>query len=182
MRRTSPRFGYGTRYRLALHSSGCQGARKSNTFFFSAAPSFSLACSSERLGNLDYGEPIGKEFRGRIEAKFFAHYLKDGRDSISKTRPASRPGRIRGSIIRTFRPRNRGQQPLSSRARPAELERVDDRSAHQRTSAIPPIRFLTGIGPSSPRTARLAVVQLADRRSALCHRTARMWPCGSCRC
>ena len=28
-------------------------------------------------GNLDYGEPIGKEFRAQIEAKFFAHYLKD---------------------------------------------------------------------------------------------------------
>ncbi|MDR3752406.1 MAG: CocE/NonD family hydrolase [Terracidiphilus sp.] len=29
------------------------------------------------LGNLDYGEPIGTEFRSRIEARFFAHYLKD---------------------------------------------------------------------------------------------------------
>ena len=33
--------------------------------------------SSGRLGNLNYGEPIGTEFRGQIEAKFFAHYLKD---------------------------------------------------------------------------------------------------------
>jgi hypothetical protein len=33
--------------------------------------------SSPRLGNLEYGEPIGTEFRSRIEAKFFAHYLKD---------------------------------------------------------------------------------------------------------
>ncbi len=33
--------------------------------------------SSRYLGNLNYGEPIGKEFRERIEAKFFAHYLKD---------------------------------------------------------------------------------------------------------
>jgi len=33
--------------------------------------------SSRRLGNLDYTEPIGKEFRTRIEARFFAHYLKD---------------------------------------------------------------------------------------------------------
>ncbi|MGO8757788.1 MAG: CocE/NonD family hydrolase [Terracidiphilus sp.] len=32
--------------------------------------------SSRRLGNLDFGEPIGAEFRKRIEAKFFAHYLK----------------------------------------------------------------------------------------------------------
>ena len=33
--------------------------------------------SSRHLGNLDYGEPIGNEFRAQIEAKFFAHYLKD---------------------------------------------------------------------------------------------------------
>ncbi len=33
--------------------------------------------SSRYLGNLDYGEPIGTEFRARIEAKFFEHYLKD---------------------------------------------------------------------------------------------------------
>src|SRR5580698_7306923 len=35
------------------------------------------ASSSRRLGNLDYGQPIGLEFREQIEAKFFAHYLKD---------------------------------------------------------------------------------------------------------
>jgi putative CocE/NonD family hydrolase len=33
--------------------------------------------STRHLGNLDYTEPIGKEYRARIEAKFFAHYLKD---------------------------------------------------------------------------------------------------------
>ncbi len=33
--------------------------------------------SSRHLGNIEYGEPIGKEFRAQIEAKFFAHYLKD---------------------------------------------------------------------------------------------------------
>ncbi len=32
---------------------------------------------NSNLGNLDYGEPIGTEFRSRIEARFFAHYLKD---------------------------------------------------------------------------------------------------------
>lgn len=36
----------------------------------------SWASSSRRLGNLEYGESIGREFRGQIEAKFFAHYLK----------------------------------------------------------------------------------------------------------
>ena len=35
---------------------------------------------SRRLGNLEYGEPIGTEFRARIEAKFFGHYLKDEGD------------------------------------------------------------------------------------------------------
>ena len=33
--------------------------------------------SSNHLGNVNYGEPIGDEFRSRIEAPFFAHYLKD---------------------------------------------------------------------------------------------------------
>ena len=33
--------------------------------------------SARHLGNLNYTEPIGKEFRAQIEAKFFAHYLKD---------------------------------------------------------------------------------------------------------
>jgi uncharacterized protein len=33
--------------------------------------------SSRHLGNLDYGEPIGDEYRARIESKFFGHYLKD---------------------------------------------------------------------------------------------------------
>ena len=37
----------------------------------------SWSMSSQSLGNLNYGEPIGKEFRAEIEAKFFAHYLKD---------------------------------------------------------------------------------------------------------
>jgi len=33
--------------------------------------------ATRQLGNLNYGEPIGTEFRAQIEAKFFAHYLKD---------------------------------------------------------------------------------------------------------
>jgi len=37
----------------------------------------SWASSSRHLGNLDYTEPIGKEYRTQIEARFFAHYLKD---------------------------------------------------------------------------------------------------------
>jgi putative CocE/NonD family hydrolase len=37
----------------------------------------SWSSSSRHLGNLDYTEPIGKEYRTQIEARFFAHYLKD---------------------------------------------------------------------------------------------------------
>ena len=37
----------------------------------------SWSSSQRHLGNLDYGEPIGTEYRTRIEARFFAHYLKD---------------------------------------------------------------------------------------------------------
>ena len=37
----------------------------------------SWASSSRHLGNLNYGESIGNEYRSQIEAKFFAHYLKD---------------------------------------------------------------------------------------------------------
>jgi putative CocE/NonD family hydrolase len=33
--------------------------------------------SSRGLGSLNFGEPVGREFRAQIEAKFFAHYLKD---------------------------------------------------------------------------------------------------------
>ena len=33
--------------------------------------------SSRHLGNINYTEPIGKQYRMQIEAKFFAHYLKD---------------------------------------------------------------------------------------------------------
>lgn len=32
--------------------------------------------SSVRLGHLEYGQPVGSEFRRNIQAKFFAHYLK----------------------------------------------------------------------------------------------------------
>ncbi len=37
----------------------------------------SWVSSSRHLGNVNYGEPIGKEFRTKIEAKFFGHYLKE---------------------------------------------------------------------------------------------------------
>ena len=37
----------------------------------------SWSATTRNLGNIQYGEPIGQEFRREIEAKFFKHYLKD---------------------------------------------------------------------------------------------------------
>jgi putative CocE/NonD family hydrolase len=37
----------------------------------------SWALTTRHLGALQYGGPIGREYRAGIEAKFFAHYLKD---------------------------------------------------------------------------------------------------------
>ena len=37
----------------------------------------SWSSSSRNIANLDYPEPVGKEFRVQIETRFFAHYLKD---------------------------------------------------------------------------------------------------------
>jgi hypothetical protein len=37
----------------------------------------SWASPSRHLGNLNYGESIGNEYRSQIEARFFGHYLKD---------------------------------------------------------------------------------------------------------
>ncbi len=48
----------------------------------------SWSSSSARLGSVNYGEPIGKEYRERIEAPFFAHYLK-GEEADSKNPFAS---------------------------------------------------------------------------------------------
>jgi len=37
----------------------------------------SWALTTRHLGDLQYGEPIGREYRAQIEAKFFGKYLKD---------------------------------------------------------------------------------------------------------
>ena len=35
------------------------------------------SASTRNLGDLQFGEPVGKEFRTQIESKFFSHFLKD---------------------------------------------------------------------------------------------------------
>jgi putative CocE/NonD family hydrolase len=54
-----------------------QDAKQENFLVFGPWRHGYWASSSRRLGDLEYGQPIGKEFRAQFEAKFFAHYLKD---------------------------------------------------------------------------------------------------------
>jgi len=92
--------------------------------------------SLRQLGNLDYGEAIGKEFRAGIEAKFFAHYLKTSRAQIprastSETRPALRPVLTRGSITVIFRRASPGQRVCICRTGLAELDRLNRRGHYK---------------------------------------------------
>jgi putative CocE/NonD family hydrolase len=54
-----------------------QDAKKENFLVLGPWRHGSWSSSSRHLGALQYGESIGKEYRSQIEAKFFAHYLKD---------------------------------------------------------------------------------------------------------
>ncbi len=65
----------------------------------------SWSSSSRALGQCGYGEPIGNEFRTQIEAKFFAHYLKDEPGFRScRTRPVSRLDRTPWKCYAHFPP------------------------------------------------------------------------------
>ncbi len=57
------------------------------------------------LGNLKYGEPIGTEFRARIEAKFFAHYLKGAPGFELKDTASFETGSNRWRYFMHFPPR-----------------------------------------------------------------------------
>ena len=85
--------------------------------------------SSRHLGNLDYGEPIGNEFRARIEAKFFAHYLKD-EPRLRPRRHGQLSDRIEHLEVLLALPAHRiaPHQPLSSGRGSAQLERLNRRS------------------------------------------------------
>ena len=87
--------------------------------------------SSRHLGNLDYGEPIGKEFRAQIEAKFFAHYLKDEPGSNAsgfdlEDTASFQTGSNTWKRYSHFPPRQSRPTSLYLQgARPAELDRID---------------------------------------------------------
>jgi predicted acyl esterase len=114
------------------------------------------------LGNLDYGEPIGKEFRARIEAKFFAHYLKDEPGSNAsgfdlEDTASFQTGSNTWKYYSHFPPQGiPAHQPVSCRARAAELEQLNRRG---RTSYVSdpanPVPYRhRPIQPTYTRTAR----------------------------
>ena len=143
----------------------------------------SWVSSSQRLGNLNYGEPIGKEFRAGIEARFFAHYLNDAPGFDLENTASFQIGSNTWQFYAHFPPPQskptslhlQGNGRLSWSAATA-----DGHTSYVSNPADPvPYRHR----PIQPTYCeRLAVVQLADRRPALCDRTAKTWPCGGCPC
>ena len=114
------------------------------------------ASSSRRLGNLEFGQPVGKGFRAQFEAKFFAHYLKDEpgtnpsgfdlEDTASFQTGSNTWRRYSHFPPRDSRPANlylEGAGILSWTSSTAEAQAA--------TSAIHLTRFRIGIGPFKPR-------------------------------
>ena len=134
----------------------------------------SWASSSRHLGNLNYGESIGKEYRSQIEAKFFGHYLKDA-TWLRPRRHSQLPDRLEHleALLALPAEGSAANQPASCGRRPAQLERRQGTGKNElcKRSGKP------GSLPSSPHPGHLqrwlAVVQLAHGRPALRHRSQR---------
>ena len=138
------------------------GVRKAGAARYAVTRTFSFSgrggtgtwsSSSQHLGNLDYGEPIGKEFRARIEAKFFAHYLKDAPGFDLEDTASFQTGSNTWQYYSHFPPPQSTPTSLYLAGNGLlSWSAATSRCAHAATSAIPPIRFPTATGPSSPRT------------------------------
>jgi putative CocE/NonD family hydrolase len=99
----------------------------------------SWSSSQRHLGNIDYGEPVGKEFRARIEARFFAHYLKDdaGADSSGfdlEDTASFQTGSNTWKYYAHFPPRE--AQPTSLHLQGGGLLSWGDSTAQARTSYV----------------------------------------------
>ena len=107
--------------------------------------------SSRHLGNLNYGEPIGKEFRAQIEAKFFGHYLKDepGFD-LEDTASFQTGSNTWKRLLALPAEGSSAHQPASSGQRAAQLERRQRTGQNRRISAIRQTPCPTGTAPSRP--------------------------------
>ena len=128
--------------------------------------------SARHLGNLDYTEPIGKEFRAQIEAKFFAHYLKDEPGFDLEDTASFQTGSNTWKRYSHFPPAAvHGPPACILRRGPA---RLDDSTAAGADQLFKRSRQSSSLSPSAHSAdlqRRLAVVQLAHRRSALRHRS-----------
>jgi hypothetical protein len=113
-----------------------------------------LVFVSWSLGNLDYGEPIGKEFRSRIEAKFFAHYLKD-EPGFDSRKHRQLPDRLEHLAVLRALPAPRQSRPTSLYLAGAGLLSwsASTTDGHRiLRQAILQIRFPIVTAPSSPLT------------------------------
>jgi hypothetical protein len=72
----------------------------------------SWAQTTRHLGALDYTKPIGKEFRRDIEAKFFAHYLKDAAGFDVENTASFRTGTNEWKRYSHFPPKEAVAMPL----------------------------------------------------------------------
>jgi uncharacterized protein len=133
--------------------------------------------SSQHLGNLDYGEPIGTEFRSQIEAKFFAHYLKDEPGFNLDDTASFQTGSNTWKYYSHFSAQRiaatalyLGGAGLLSWNPPTTDGGAEATTVHQRSLQS---RSLQAPAHPADLQQRLRVVQLAHRRPAICDRPQR---------
>ncbi len=128
--------------------------------------------SSRHLGNLQYGEPIGKEFRRDIEAKFFAHYLKDEAGWDLEDTASFQTGSNKWMRYGHFPPQ--GSQPTALHlGGDRKLSWGDVKAAATTTYVSDPANPVPyrHQADSADLWRWVAVVQLAHRGSAVCGRS-----------
>ena len=105
--------------------------------------------SSRHMGSLYFGEPIGTEFRENIEAKFFAHYLKDEPGFDLKNTASFRTGSNTWQYYAQF-------PPPASRPRPLHLA-GEGRLSWQSSTASASTTYLSD--PANPVPYRHRPIQ-----------------------
>src|SRR5262249_52279573 len=131
----------------------------------------SWALSSRRIGDLDYGQSIGDEFRTRIEAKVFGHYLKDepGFDLAGTT-----SFQTSSNTWDAYHPpphsRCNPDEPLSGQRRRPELGQADNRRQRDLRERSGEPHSLSPPPYSAHLRRGLTMVHLDGRGSAFRHR------------
>ena len=130
--------------------------------------------SSRHLGNLNYGESIGKEYRSQIEAKFFAHYLKDEPGFDLEDTASFQTGSNTWKRYSQFPPKEAQPTSLHLVGRcPPELERRQGTRKDQLRKRSGQSRSLQAPAHPANLWRGFAMVQLAHGRSALRLRSQR---------